>query len=63
MSKGSYSIQEWCARHGFCRATFYVLKDRGEAPRHFKVGRVTRISAEADAEWVTAREAASQVAA
>jgi predicted DNA-binding transcriptional regulator AlpA len=56
----SQSIDEWCKAHGLSRSFFYLLQQRGEGPRSFKVGRVTRISDAANAEWVAAREAASQ---
>lgn len=60
----SYSIDEWCERHGIARSFFYKLQSQGQAPRIFKVGRLTRISVAADAEWIAAREAASnQIAA
>ena len=55
----SYSLDAWCEMHGFSRAYFYMLDKRGQAPRSFKVGRCRRISDEANAEWITAREAAS----
>jgi predicted DNA-binding transcriptional regulator AlpA len=55
----SITVAEWCARHGFSRGLFYLLKIRGEAPRHYKAGTATRITEAADAEWVAAREAAA----
>lgn len=59
----SYSINEWCALHNLSRSFFYLLDEKGEAPRTFNVGRVRRISEQANAEWIAAREAASQEAA
>jgi predicted DNA-binding transcriptional regulator AlpA len=59
----SYSIDDWCKLHGLSRAFFYKLASQGEAPETFKVGRCTRITEEANAAWLRAREAASQVAA
>ena len=38
------------------RAMFYKLVKQGEAPRFFKVGRLTRISKEAAQQWLTQRE-------
>ena len=52
----SFSVDEWCQLHGFSRAFFYKLATQGEAPKTFKVGRCTRISEAAAAEWVSARE-------
>ena len=51
MQKQSYSIKEFCELHAISRSLFYVLLERGEAPRVMKVGRRTLISAEAAAEW------------
>jgi predicted DNA-binding transcriptional regulator AlpA len=55
----SISVDEWCRLHRVSRANFYVLQQRGEGPRIFKIGRLTRISEAANAEWIAAREAAS----
>lgn len=54
----SLSVEDWCRAHGLSRSFFYKLKEQGEAPRTFKVGRCTRISEEANREWVAKREAA-----
>lgn len=54
----SMSIADWCKAHGLSRSFFYNLAEQGEAPRTFKVGRVVRISEEANREWVAKREAA-----
>jgi hypothetical protein len=55
-TRASFSIAEWCARHHICRATYYNLKKRDEAPDVMHIGRSVRISAEADARWVAQRE-------
>lgn len=49
--KHSFSIKEFCELHAISRSFFYVLREKGEAPRLMKVGRRTLISAEAAAEW------------
>jgi predicted DNA-binding transcriptional regulator AlpA len=54
----TFSIDAWCEHHDLSRSFFYQLAARGEGPRTFKVGRCTRISKAADAEWVAARELA-----
>jgi predicted DNA-binding transcriptional regulator AlpA len=59
----SQSIEDWCRAHGFSRSFFYKLVSQGEGPRTFKAGRVTRISDQANREWVAQREAASQTVA
>jgi hypothetical protein len=55
----SKTIQKWCDSHGFSREFFYVLKKRNLAPRTFNAGTAVRISDEADAEWMRARESES----
>lgn len=56
----SKSISKWCESHGLSRGMFYNLDKIGKAPKTFNVLRSRRISDEADAEWVKAREAESQ---
>lgn len=51
VQKQSFSIKEFCEQHTISRSFFYVLLEKGEAPRVMKVGRRTLISAEAAAEW------------
>ena len=51
VQKQSFSIQEFCKLHDISRSLFYVLREKGEAPRVMKVGRRTLISVEAAAEW------------
>lgn len=52
------SINGFCRRHSFSRSSYYNLKAAGLAPREYVVGKLVRISAEAEAEWVRQREAA-----
>lgn len=59
----SFSIDEWCQLHGFCRAFFYKLRASGLAPRTYNVGRIVRITEAANDEWLKARESASQAVA
>ncbi|MCK1311603.1 transcriptional regulator [Bradyrhizobium sp. 45] len=56
----SFSIDEWCQLHRFSRPFFYKLRGQGQAPRTYNVGRIVRITEEANTEWLRAREAASQ---
>ena len=49
--KHSFSIKEFCELHAISRSFFYLLREKGEAPRLMKVGRRTLVSAEAAAEW------------
>lgn len=53
----SFSIEEWCKLHEFSRPFFYKLQKQGEAPKTFNVGRCVRISEDANATWIAAREA------
>jgi hypothetical protein len=53
----SFTIREWCSYRRVSPATFYVLDQKGIAPRSHYVGVKRLISAEADAEWLAAREA------
>jgi predicted DNA-binding transcriptional regulator AlpA len=52
----SLTIDQWCDVHGFSRGMFYRLKQIGQAPRIFRVGRAVRITEAADAEWLAERE-------
>jgi excisionase family DNA binding protein len=53
----SYSVDEWCALHGFSRSFFYKMVSQGEAPATFRAGSCRRISENANAAWIAAREA------
>lgn len=51
------TIDGFCARHGFSRSKYYLDRARGLTPREYVVGKLVRISEEAEAAWVKAREA------
>jgi predicted DNA-binding transcriptional regulator AlpA len=51
MDKFTFSIDSFCHAHNICRATFYNLLKRGEAPNTMQVGGRKMISVEAAAEW------------
>jgi hypothetical protein len=55
----AYSINQFCVKHGICRASYYNLKSLGKAPKEMWIGRRRLISREAAAEWRRAREAES----
>ena len=59
------SIYGFCARQKISRSAYYKLAAVGDGPREYRVGKLVRISAEAEAEWVRRREAihAGEVAA
>ncbi|TIL84772.1 MAG: transcriptional regulator [Mesorhizobium sp.] len=48
----------FCHRQKISRSSYYNMKAAGFAPREYVVGKLVRISAEAEAEWVREREAA-----
>jgi predicted DNA-binding transcriptional regulator AlpA len=45
------TVDEFCRDNGLSRPMFYKLRRQGKAPRITKLGKLTRISAEAAAEW------------
>ena len=51
------TVNEWCHRRGYSRATFYRLRKQGKAPRVIGKDKAQRITVKADAEWEAAREA------
>jgi predicted DNA-binding transcriptional regulator AlpA len=60
--RAAFTIPEFCAAHGFSRATFYNMQAKGEGPAVMHVlGRVL-ISAEAAQEWRRQRTEAAAAA-
>lgn len=53
------SIPDFCTRHGISLSFFYLLSERGEAPRTMKVGGRRLISVEEAARWREQRIAAA----
>lgn len=51
MDKPAFTVAGFCADHHISKPFFYKLVSIGKAPRFFKVGRRTLISAEAAADW------------
>ncbi|MER9421675.1 transcriptional regulator [Mesorhizobium sp. M0317] len=51
------SIPGFCQRHKMGRSSYYNLKAAGHGPPEYVIGKLVRISAEAEAEWVREREA------
>jgi predicted DNA-binding transcriptional regulator AlpA len=60
-TKDSYSVIEFCQRHGISRSAFYNALKVGEGPRLMRVGNRVMISREAAAEWRRQREATEQL--
>ncbi len=55
----SFTRREWCELRGVSNSYYWRMKKLGTAPKSYKVGNQERITPEADAEWMTVREAAS----
>jgi hypothetical protein len=53
----SYTIDQWCRNRKVSRAMFYVLAEKGLAPRTHYIGSKRLVSDQADREWLAAREA------
>jgi hypothetical protein len=56
---GSMTVSEWCSHRRLSRAQAYKLWKQGRGPRFYQIGARRYISAEADAQWLAAREAES----
>jgi predicted DNA-binding transcriptional regulator AlpA len=54
----AFSIEEFCHLHGFSRSFFYVLEQRGLAPRTMRLGTRVLISVEEAARWRAERTTA-----
>jgi predicted DNA-binding transcriptional regulator AlpA len=61
--RGSWSINEFCRRHGFSRRSFYNLLENGAGPRVMRVGGRRLVSRQAELDWIAAREQAGDDAA
>jgi hypothetical protein len=56
--RASFTIAEWRGRHGISESQYFKLRRQNRGPRTMPTGDVgLRISAEADREWIAAREA------
>ena len=49
------SVDAFCERQGICRASFYNLVKRGEAPNVIRIGVAVRITEESETEWMRSR--------
>jgi hypothetical protein len=52
----AYTIGEFCEAHRISRSQFYLMLKGGDGPMLMRVGRQSRISVEAAANWRRARE-------
>jgi hypothetical protein len=54
----SFSITQFCKRHHLPESQYHKLRSEGRGPRTMRTGSVgVRISREAEADWIAAREA------
>jgi hypothetical protein len=50
------TIPEFCRRNHIAKSTFFKLKNAGLGPRIMYLGKMQRISADAERDWIAARE-------
>lgn len=55
----SSTISQFCARHRFGRTTYFKMRNSGCGPRELRQGRVVRITAAAEREWLDRMQAGS----
>jgi predicted DNA-binding transcriptional regulator AlpA len=63
ISRGSFTVAQWCQHRQLSVSFFYRLDQQGKAPATMRIGRRRLISFESDQAWVRANEAASAAAA
>ncbi len=57
LARASFSVNEFCKRHGMSRSSYYDLKKKGLGPREMSLGsRAKRISRVAEKEWIALME-------
>ena len=61
INRNAFTVKEIASRNGISHVTVYKEINGGRL-RSFKLGKSRRISAEAETEWVRAREAEANVA-
>jgi len=53
------TVAQFCHSHGVSRSYFYKMRSEGKAPKAFRLGRRTLITAEAAADWRRSMECAT----
>lgn len=48
----SSTIAQFCIRHHIGRTTYFKMRKAGCSPKELRMGRVVRITAEAEREWL-----------
>jgi hypothetical protein len=51
-----FTIAEFCRRNGLCKASYYELRKRGQAPREMRVLSRVKITPQAEDAWREARQ-------
>jgi hypothetical protein len=62
-SPALFSVEQFCADHGICRAFYYKLRRQGRGPAEIKLGTRTMVSVESAAAWRRRMEAETPRAA
>lgn len=57
----SSTISQFCARHRFGRTTYFKMRNSGCGPRELRQGRVVRITADAEREWLGRMQVRSEL--
>jgi hypothetical protein len=52
----AFTITQFCQRNHLSKPTYFELRRRGLGPREIRILNIVRISAQAEADWVFARE-------
>lgn len=58
--ENSSTISEFCHRHQMGRTTYFKLRKLGLAPKEIRAGRLVRIGADAERNWIAQRQAAAE---
>ncbi|TAN77818.1 MAG: hypothetical protein EPN20_01540 [Magnetospirillum sp.] len=52
VSAASYTVQQFCDHHQIGRTTYFKIRKVGLGPKEVRVGKLIRITLEAEREWV-----------
>lgn len=55
----SSTIAQFCTRHHIGHTTYFKMRKDGCSPKELRVGRVVRITAEAEREWLERMQAST----
>jgi hypothetical protein len=60
ISRKSFSIPEFCFRHGMSEGKYRDLRKHGKGPREKREGRWVRITEQAEAAWMESEQAKTE---